>query len=90
MTARFVTVTGTSSTARFVIVTGTLESAPWSRHLGVREFVREFIASNTDEDSPRRLHARAIAHFMTQHRPISFDYGEFRVMAEEELSGQGE
>jgi len=54
-----------------------------------REFVRRFIASNTGEVSPRRLHARAIAHFMTQHRPISFDYGEFRVMAQEELSSQG-
>jgi len=52
-----------------------------------REFVREFIAAAPNENSPRRLHARAIAHFMTERRPIGFDYGEFRLMAEEETGG---
>ena len=53
-----------------------------------REFVCEFIAAHPEENSPRRLHARAIAHYMTRRRPIAFDYADFRIIVEEQLANR--
>jgi len=67
------------------------DAAPPADLDAAREFVRRCIATNTttqgDASSPRRLHARAIAHFIAQKRSIAFDYREFRLMVLDELTG---
>jgi len=62
-----------------------LHSRPPADLDAARDFVRRFAAAHPSERSPRRLHARAIAHFVSQQRSIAFDYGDFRLMAQSEL-----